>query len=157
MFRGKYFTSLNSTGEEIAVREQIPEFACGSDGYDNMAFYAVVYDEEDKACGTGRLYIDDDSAFRIDFLGILPEYRGRYMGDLLARMLLYKAQELNAASVRALVPKELTRFFARYGFISQNNDAAQTEMRVDGDKIRLEGSCSKGKGQECAGNCENCK
>ncbi len=156
MFRGKYFSSLNGANPDaIALRKLIPEFGAGEDEHDSMAFYAVVYDENDAPAGSARLYIDDESRFRIDYLGVLPEKRLNHMGDLLARMLLYKARELNAASVHALVPQNVLRFFARYGFATEDANREKCEMRVSGDKIRLEGSCSKA-GGACGGNCENC-
>lgn len=158
MIKGKYLMSrADGCAEVIGLRRQIPEFSCGADQYDDMAFYALVYTEDDKPGACGRLYIDEDSHFRIDYLGVLPEERMKYMGDLTARMLLYKAQELNAPRVVADVPDSLVYFFARYGFKLSSSSGGTSHMNVEADSIRLEGKCSKGNSGSCAGDCENCQ
>ena len=157
MYRGKYFSSIDAeSAQAIEIRKRIPEFDCGSDEHDDMAVYAVVYNDEDVPSGSARLYIDDDSCFRIDYLGVLPEQRHKYMGDLLARMLLYRAQELNCASIKAAVPKDLVYFFARYGLKASSFGSPVVEMSAPAEGIRLEGSCSKSNKGACSGNCESC-
>ena len=158
MYRGKYLTSKDDqSAVAVDIRLSIPEFPKGRDEWDRMAFYAVCFDEEDFPAGTGRLYIDADSHFRIDLLGILPTKRRKYLGDLLARMLLAKAMELNAASVYITCPSDTVRFFARYGFSLIKDENGLADMSVAGDAIRLEGSCSRSKGTVCPGNCESCQ
>ena len=157
MYTGKFFTSMNDSAHTaVAVRAQIPEFNPEQDEHDAMAIYAVAFDEDSLPSGTGRLYIDDESHFRIDFLGVVPEKRGRYIGDLIARMLLFKAQQLNAASVYISAPVNVIRFFARYGFALMRDDGKIAQMSVSAEDIRLEGSCSKGRTERCAGNCAEC-
>ena len=156
MFKGKFYTSKDNCIDPISVRKSIPEFATGADECDNMAFYAVIYDESDTPLASGRLFIDDDSAFRIDYLGVLPEYRGKYIGDLLARMLLFKAQDFHAGRLNVTTPKEYVRFFARYGLKASDTTGDFVDMSVNGDAIILEGSCSKGKRAACGGNCAEC-
>ena len=157
MYRGRYLNSSQSCSAVFETRELIPEFNCGKDEFDEMAIYALAFDESDFPVGTGRLRIDSDSHFRIDYLGVLPEQRHRFIGDLLARMLLYKAQELHAASVYALVPISTMRFFARYGFKPLLKNTDQCQMYVESDKIILEGSCSRSSKQPCNGDCSLCK
>lgn len=157
MIRGRYFSSKDDTSDALALRLAIPEFAARSDLFDQMAIYAVVYDDDDLPCGTGRVYIDDDSHFRLDYLGVLPDKRDRYIGDLIARMLLFRAMDLNANGICACVPKPCVRFFARYGFKTIRENESDFEMFVSSEGLRLEGSCSKGKTGACGGNCETCK
>ena len=158
MYRGKYLTSRDEASLiAVDLRKGIPEFPDGRDEWDQMAFYAVCFDENDVPAGTGRLYIDADSHFRIDRLGVVPEKRGMYIGDLLARMLLYKAQELNAAGICITCPSDTVRFFARYGFTLFGSENGLADMSVTADAIRLEGSCSRNKGAACPGNCESCQ
>ena len=158
MYKGKYINSSQPCDAVFDIRQRIPEFGSGKDSFDDMAIYALVFDESDVPVGSGRLRIDADNHFRIDYLGVLPEQRRRYIGDLLARMLLYKAQELNAASVHALVPLSYLRFFARYGFKPvQETDSDECQMYVEGDNIILEGSCSRSSNKSCPGDCSLCK
>ncbi len=158
MYTGKFILSANEkSADAIKLRAQIPEFAAASDAHDSMAIYALVYDEGEQLSGAGRLYIDDDSHFRIDLVGVVPKKRGQYMGDLMARMLLYRAQELNAPSVYLTAPENVIRFFARYGFVAVARHDGLVDMKVDAPDIRLEGSCSRGKGAPCSGNCAECE
>ena len=157
MIRGRYLSSKDNTSDALALRLVIPEFTAERDSFDQMAIYAVVYDDDDSPCGTGRIYIDDDSHFRMDYLGVLPEKRGRYIGDLVARMLLFRAMDLNANGICVSVPKSCVRFFARYGFKPTRESESIYEMFVSREDLRLEGSCSKGKNGTCGGNCETCK
>ena len=157
MLRGKYLLSgSDEFGAMLDLRKQIPEFAAGRDEYDEMAVYALAYNEQDEPSACGRLYVDEDSCFRIDYIGVLPSQRRKYMGDLIARMLLYKAEELNAARIAADVPADLVYFFARYGFKIVEKQGDIAKMNVDQASIRLEGSCSRGQGQNCRGDCANC-
>lgn len=158
MYRGKFLSSMDDIDAVLTVRAQIPEFSgAARDPQDAMAFYALAFDENDVPCGSGRLYIDADSHFRIDRLGVLPDRRGHYLGDLLARMLLYRAQQLNAASVYADVPFAVAPFFARYGFSRLDSSGDDpVAMKVCSDGICLKGSCSKGSAG-CSGDCANCK
>lgn len=163
MYRGKFLMSGADTSGIFEIRSRIPEFhGAVADEFDKMAIYALAFDEQDVPCGCGRMYIDPASHFRIDTLGVLPTHRGRFVGDLLARMLLYKAQELNAGSVYLTCPNETAVFFSRYGFrpdcANENAfDKASVHMRVDGDKISLEGTCSCGHGGACKGDCADCQ
>ena len=162
MIRGKYLNSTDDLSVLFDIRSRVEEFGVGSqpDKHDKMAVYALIFDEQDTPCGCGRLYIDDDSHFRIDTLGVLATHRRVHIGDLIARMLLYRAQMLNAGSVYADVPDDVMPFFSRYGFVCGEvceNVCKRPahRMTVPGDGIRLEGSCSKGK-NGCSGNCADC-
>lgn len=162
MIRGKYLNSTDDLSVLFDIRSRVEEFGVGSqpDRHDKMAVYALIFDEQDTPCGCGRLYIDDDSHFRIDTLGVLATHRRVHIGDLIARMLLYRAQMLNAGSVYADVPDDVMPFFSRYGFVCGEvceNVCGRPahRMTVPGDGIRLEGSCSKGK-NGCSGNCADC-
>ncbi|MBR4236742.1 MAG: GNAT family N-acetyltransferase [Clostridia bacterium] len=157
MYTGKYATSKSALETALTARALIPEFSAERDNYDDMAVYVFAYDDDNELSGCGRLYIDDDSQFRIDLLGVVPAKRGRYIGDLLARMLLFRAQQLNAASVHVTVPADTVRFFARYGFKAvQDVNSANVNMSVNANDIILEGSCKKGRNASCTGNCESC-
>ena len=157
MLRGKYFLSNAPDSRPVLeLRERIPEFTAGRDEFDDMALYALVYDEADAPAAAGRLYIDTESCFRIDYIGVVPQNRHKYMGDLVARMLWYKAQEMNAPRIVADVPEETVYFFARYGFRLISKEDCLCKMSVEIASLRLEGSCSKGDGGACKGDCENC-
>lgn len=163
MYRGRYLTSVDDISALLGVRARVPELgAPGRDDRDNMAIYALAFDENDEPCGCGRLFINGDNKFEIDALGVLATHRGGSIGDLLARMLLYKAVSLNASGVCALVPEGAIAFFTRYGF-NENGERGQVAgaparwLTASIDEIRLEGACAHKKSPGgCAGDCENC-
>lgn len=161
MYRGKYLTSMDDISDVLLVRGSISEFAPGlRDERDEMAIYALVYDEDDVPMGCGRMYIGDDSRFWLDTIGVLAEKRRLFVGDLITRMLLYRAQTLNAGSVSLRVPDDLTRYFSRYGFVAGEAcedvcGRSARRMTVAGDGIRLEGSCSHANAG-CGGDCAHC-
>lgn len=114
MIRGRYLTSMDDTGAVLALRSAV--FGQGPDDADRMAVYAIALDREGQPAGAGRLYIDQGDQFRLDMLGVLREKRRQGLGDLLVRMLLQRALDLNAPQIVLDAPEELTGFFARYGF-----------------------------------------
>ena len=169
MIRGKFFTSMDRPEEISAIRRRVFVEEMGipaeleADSHDDMAVYALVLDENDTPAGTGRMYIDSDAHFVIGRVCTLPEMRGRYLGDLLMRMLLYRAQELHAPAVYLTTPLDCVSFFARYGFkpvgkIVEDEFGPQRFMCVAADEIDLEGTC--GGKQGCAGcqkDCASCE
>ena len=78
------------------------------------------------------------------------------------RMLLYRAQELNCASVTISAQLPAVSFYARYGLkpigeVYDEDGVPHRRMVATRDEINLEGSCSKGGAcASCSGNCEAC-
>lgn len=164
MIRGKFLTSMDDTTACLALRAQVFPGAQGeADEYDRLAVYALTFNEGGLPGGAGRLYIGDDSRFTIDRVGVVPEVRGQGLGDLLMRMLLYRALELNCAGVQLVSPVRLTGFFSRYGLRAQGEafEAGGEACRVmyaERERIDIEGSCSKGKKcAGCEGDCASCE
>lgn len=160
MYRARFLTSMDDIGTIKCVRARVDELrAEDDDARDLLAVFVLAYDEMDAPCGCGRMYIDAASHFRIDQLGVLKRHRGRYIGDLMARMLLYRAQKLNAGSIYALCPPECVGFFARYGFkptpAGERADE-QIDMYVSGNDISLSGKCHMSGADACDGHCDVC-
>jgi len=168
MIRGKFLLTGDPQSAFVyGIRKEVfaDELGYGAesiiDEHDKMSVYALVLDDDDTPSATGRLYIDGDR-FRIGSVCVLKQARGRYMGDLVMRMLLYRAQELNCASVSLSAPVDTVSFFARYGLapmgeVYEENGRMYREMYADKDEISLEGSCSKGGAcGSCHGNCDAC-
>jgi predicted GNAT family N-acyltransferase len=133
------------------------------DEYDRMSVYALVMDDDGTPSATGRLYIDGEDRFSIGRVCVLKEQRGKYMGDLVMRMLLYRAQELNCASVTLSSQLPAVSFYTRYGFrpvggLYDDEGVPHRRMVALRDEINLEGSCSKGGAcGSCSGNCDACE
>lgn len=135
MIRGRYLSSMDDLGAVLALRRQV--FDLGADESDRMAVYALAMDQAGEPAGAGRLYIDGDDHFRMDLVGVLPEKRRQGLGDLILRMLLQRALDLNAPAVVIDAPRELHPFFARYGFAAEGASA----MRATPSSIDACGGC----------------
>ena len=169
MIRGKFLLSGDPLCEyvydirrRVFVDEQGFSAELEIDEHDKMSVYALVMDDDGVPSATGRLYIDGEDRFAIGRVCVLKEQRGKYMGDLVMRMLLYRAQELNCASVTLSSQLPAVSFYTRYGFtpvgdIYLDEGAPHRRMVASKDEINLEGSCSKGGAcGSCAGNCDAC-
>lgn len=169
MIRGKFLLSGDPLCEHVFdIRRRVFTDEMGLfadtdvDENDRMAVYALILDDDGTPSGTGRLYIDGDSRFAIGRVCVLKEARRRYMGDLIMRMLLYRAEELNCASVTLTSPLDAVAFFARYGLRAEGEVFEEAgvpcrRMTASREEINLEGTCSKGGAcAGCSGNCEAC-
>lgn len=161
-------TSRDDISQIIALRRKVfceelgmPE-EYEPDEYDNMSVYALALDDDNNALGTGRLYIKDDK-FHIGRVCVVKELRNMKIGDFIMRMLLYRAQDLHAGSVTLSARADKVNFYAKYGFepvgeIFTFGGQAQREMRVEGEKINIEGTCHCNSAcAGCEGNCESCQ
>lgn len=138
MIQGKWF----APGEDLSagvlpVREAV--FGNGADGLDPRSWNALVC-EDGVPAATGRIWWED-GAFWLGGLGVLEPFRGRKLGDLTLRLLLYKAQAHAAREVRLRCPGDVSGFFARLGLREvPSGDPALTEMMIRGENIELD-SC----------------
>lgn len=168
MIRGVYLTSKDDLTDVIALRravfvdEQGYSLTSEPDRYDEMAMYALVYDDIGAPIATGRLYVEDDR-LAIGRVCVKKEWRGKSVGDFAMRMLLYRAREMNAGSITLSAQVRCVAFYQRYGFepygeIVYDEGRPHRMMRVSGDKINLEGSCGGHKTCDgCGGDCEACE
>ncbi len=169
MIRGKFLLSgdplcahVYDIRRRVFVEEQGYPLETEIDEHDKMSVYALVLDDDDTPSATGRLYIDGEDRFALGRICVLKEARGRYMGDLVMRMLLYRAEELNCASVTVSAQLPAVSFYTRYGLkpvgeVYDEDGVPHRRMVALRDEINLEGSCSKGGAcGSCSGNCDSC-
>ena len=143
MVQGKWFPMGSDISEALSVRQAV--FAQGEDALDATAQQVVVY-REGKPVGSARLYWGD-GAFQLDLIGVLPEERDKGYGDLLIRLLLFKALTHNASCIALETPAETRPFFAKYGFIADEEQNGLTRMHILGENVQL---------SHCGGNCATC-
>ena len=168
MIRGKFLTSRDDISQIIAMRREIFVDELGfpaeyePDEHDNMAVYALAYADDGTPIASGRLYIDNDR-FTIGRVCVMKPLRRMQIGDFIMRMLLYRAQDLNAGSVSLVCQVENVPFYTRYGFRPQGDmievcGRACRSMYVSGENIDIEGSCHcHSKCENCAGDCTGCE
>lgn len=112
MIQGKWFPTGSDLSQPLAVRQAV--FDRGRDALDDWAQQVAVY-AGDEPVGAARLWWRD-GAFWLGDVGVVPGCRGKGYGDLLVRLLLFKALSHGARFIRLEAPSEAVAFFARYGF-----------------------------------------
>lgn len=144
MIQGKWFAQGTDLSPVLELRESI--FGCGTDTLDAESWSVAVY-EDDRPVACGRIRWEE-GAFILDNIGVLSDFRGRRLGDLILRLLLFKAQTHGARMVRLTCPADITGFFARLGFREGSAVSDRTDMFLPGDEIDLD-TCASCKKQNC--------
>ena len=141
MIQGKWFPQGTDLAEPLSVRRAV--FGRGEDSLDAESQNVIVY-EDGVPAAAGRLWWKDGS-FWLGDLGVLSEKRGRRLGDLVLRLLLFKAQSHFAREIRLRCPESVSGFFARLGFQEAHRGEEDVEMVLPGDRIQLDAckSCRK--------------
>lgn len=147
MVQGKWFAPGTDAPEGFDIRKSV--FQSGRDSLDALSWNVVVY-QDGVPAATGRIWWDD-GAYRLGGIGVLPSHRGRGLGDLVLRLLLFKAQSHFAREVRLSSPSDCADFFSRLGFRRDPALAAEggtAEMLLPGDQIDLD-TCKNCHRKDC--------
>jgi len=145
MISGKWFPQGSDLTEVLSVRQAV--FSRGGDDLDRDAQNVLVY-MDDTPAATGRLRWKDD-AFWLDEVCVLPDLRGKRLGDLTLRLLLFKAQSHFAREVRLRTPADTLGFFTRLGFRPVSESDGIIECALPGDEIDLD-TCKSCKKKDCS-------
>jgi len=141
MIQGQWFSPGADLSGVLSVRRAV--FSREGDDLDAESWNVLVY-EDDVPAATGRIWWRE-GAFRLGDIGVLPARRGRKLGDLTLRLLLFKARSHAAREVRLCCPPDTAGFFERLGFRALPSSGGETEMFLPGDAIELDAckSCRK--------------
>lgn len=142
MIEGKWFAPGSDAAEAIAIRQAV--FGRGRDELDNQAWNVLVWHDQAPAAA-GRLWWSE-GAFWLGDVAVLPEIRGKGLGDLTLRLLLFKAETHAARLIRLITPAETAAFFARLGFHPEGEAAnGRVPMLLRGEELCLDTckSCQK--------------
>jgi len=145
MIQGKWFAPGEDLSSEVLpVRKAV--FGVPGNISDPEGWNALIYFDNHPAA-SGRIFWKED-AFWLEYIGVLPEFRGQHLGDLVLRLLLFKAQSHSAREVRLCCPANTEGFFSRLGFQTVSRKEETIEMFLDGNRISLD-SCASCKKQNC--------
>lgn len=145
MIQGKWFAPGKDLSPEIlSVRKEV--FGSSGSASDAEGWNALVY-MDDVPAASGRIWWSD-GAFWIGSIGVVQPLRGMRLGDLVLRLLLFKAQSHAAREIRLLCPEGTEGFFTRLGFRPVRREAGSVEMMIPGDEVSLD-SCANCKKQNC--------
>ncbi|MEN1957169.1 GNAT family N-acetyltransferase [Luteimonas changyuni] len=104
---------LRSVREAVFVQEQGVPLALEWDELDPVCHHVVARDGAGDAIGTGRL----TPARGIGRMAVLPEWRGRGVGDALLQALLEQSRTLGWPEVTLHAQAAAVGFYARAGFL----------------------------------------
>ena len=145
MIQGKWFAPGENLPEEVlSVRREV--FGNPGQTVDPKGWNTLVY-LDDMPAASGRIWWEE-GAFWLGEIGVLSSLRGRRLGDLVLRLLLFKAQSHAAREVRLSSPEETQGFFARLGCRPVSRETRMVQMMLPGDEISLD-SCANCKKQNC--------
>jgi len=136
MIQGKWLQPGDPLDLVLPLRRII--FDAGADALDLEAWNAVIFDDNVPAA-IGRIWWRD-GAFHLGTVGVDPQRRRKGLGDLVTRLLLFKAQQHAAREIRLTCPDEICGFFKPYGFEVTASLNGQSEMTLDGAVLCLD-SC----------------
>ena len=142
MVQGKWFAPGEDLSPVLPVRQAV--FGRGADTLDAASWNVLVY-QDGVPAASGRIWWED-GAFRLGDIGVLESCRRQRLGDLVLRLLLFKAQSHAAREVRLICPRGVTGFFERLGLREKSASGTNAvEMMIPGEEIELDSckSCPK--------------
>ena len=137
MVEGKWLAPGQDLKIIFPIREAV--FGIGGDEWDLESWNAAVF-VDSIPCATGRIRYYD-GVFLLESICVLPAYRRQGIGELLLRLLLFKARQHSARIVRLFCPESMVPFFKRYGFKQDSNGS----LFLLGEDICLENCRGCGK------------
>jgi GNAT superfamily N-acetyltransferase len=145
MIQGKWFApGEDLSAEVLPVRAAV--FGGSWPAEDPEGWNALVY-QDDQPAASGRIWWED-GAFRLGAIGVIPSHRGKRLGDLVLRLLLFKAQSHFAREIRLTCPEDTEGFFSRLGFRPVDRRNGSVEMMIAGDEVELD-SCKNCRKENC--------
>ena len=145
MIQGKWFAPGEDLSAGVLPVRRAVFGTCGSetdpDGWNTLIFM------DGCPAASGRIWWSG-GAFWLGEIGVLPELRGRRLGDLVLRLLLFKAQSHAAREIRLCCPENTEGFFSRLGFRAVGRDSGSVEMMIPGNEVSLD-SCANCAKQNC--------
>lgn len=148
MVEGKWFQPGADAAQVFAIREKV--FGRGQDALDAESWNVLVWFSGQPAA-TGRLWWRE-GAFWLGDVAVEPELRGKRLGDLTLRLLLFKAETHAARFIRLNAPENVAGFFAKLGFRPEGEaDNGVLPMLLRGEDLCLD-TC-----QGCKKDCPNRK
>lgn len=120
MFQGKWSAGRADAQDaldlrmEVFVEEQGFAREVELDEYDDMALHALVY-EDGQCVATGRLIFKGDR-FYVGRVAVKKAYRGQGFGDLVMRMILFRAEQMGVTKLYLHAQLPAMGFYEKLGF-----------------------------------------
>lgn len=135
---------------EVFIEEQLVPEEEEFDAFDAQALHLMVYVDEEPAAA-GRIWHDGED-FRIGRLAVRKRFRGKKIGDLALRLLLYKAFGSGAQCVNISAQTYIVPFYRKFGFKEYGGEYMEAgiphmAMKVGRDEVAYPSVCG-GQGEK---------
>ena len=128
---------LHAVRHQVFVQEQGVPAALERDVLDAVCIHVLAHDAQGRPIGTGRLSPEG----RIGRMAVLPDWRGRGVGEALLQELVRAATEAGLAHVNLHAQLPAQAFYARQGFLPQGAHSVEAGI-VHQPMTRALGSAS---------------
>ena len=142
MITNEWLAGKDGIETPIEVREAVFGKDGSEDAYDEYAMHLCVF-VDGECVAAGRIFVGKGNRFYISHICVKEAYRGQGIGDLTAKLLLYKTFQ-SASEVRAEIAPELESFFARYGFEAESTDGEVRTVSLKKEDCVYPTKCAKG-------------
>lgn len=132
MITSRWFRGKEELGEIIDLRKKVFGKDSGEDFYDEFSFNLAIYEEDNNLIGIGRL-MSKEGKFFIDNLGVKEEYRRKYYGDFMLRILIRKAHEIGIERIYIKCSEDVVNFFKKLDFVVENSKEETYLLSREGD------------------------
>ncbi|MEX1308100.1 MAG: GNAT family N-acetyltransferase [Eubacteriales bacterium] len=150
MVTNRWFLGVDDISDAMMIRDTvfIAEQGCPvnieHDKYDKTAMHLVLY-ADGAPVGCARM-VPQETGFKLGRIAVLKEERGKHYGDLIMRLLLFKAFQMGAKEAHLGAQLHAADFYARFGFVRDGENYMEAgiehvPMKVTADTVDYPSEC----------------
>lgn len=106
-----------SVRKRVFVEEQGVPLHLELDEYDQDATHFVIYDEEDRPIGAGRMRGLANAHGKIERICVLPEHRGKHFGNMIMNTLEEHARKNSMKKLLLNAQSYAVPFYEKLGYV----------------------------------------
>lgn len=118
--KSRVFIYLCDESRDIRQRVFVEEqgFEEEFDTTDKRSIHVVVYDDEGRAVGTGRMFAGEDGVYSIGRVAVEKSARGRGVGECVMDRLVDECRRHHAKKVQLWSQEQAVGFYEKTGFVA---------------------------------------
>ncbi len=138
------FDEIHEIRKQVFMLEQNCPEEEELDEMDHYALHLVLY-LDGKPVGTGRIF-HDGRTLRMGRIAVLKEYRGQKLGDMIIRLLLYRAFQSDADEIAIHAQAYISKIYLKFGFKPEGEEFMEAgiphiAMRLKKEDFVLPSDC----------------